>query len=146
LSLGLAFDDLWLIHESYPMWLGLDELSLPIPFIRQQDFFESLVFGLYGAIVAAYLYYFRKIFKQTPMSALLVAIACFALSIVVDVLGIRFGIRNHHISEEIFKILGIVGWLFYFSLTCRQALQYSGRLLTQTSNSHKPHPSRTVNN
>lgn len=123
ISLGLAIDDLWMIHENYDVWLGLDRISLPLGRMSPGEFFESLIFGLYGAIVAAYLYYFRKIFKRTQMFALLAAIACFAFSVVIDITGEIFAIRHHHIPEEIFKMLGIVGWMFYFSLTCRQALQ-----------------------
>ncbi|MEC4853491.1 MAG: hypothetical protein SAJ12_21130, partial [Jaaginema sp. PMC 1079.18] len=54
LSLVFVCDDLWLIHENYAMWLGLEKLLPPIPGIGMEDFFEGIVFGLYGMAIAAY--------------------------------------------------------------------------------------------
>ncbi len=125
LTLWLAIDDLWLIHENYDVWLRLDRLSLIIPGFIPGYIFDFLLYGLYGSFVGAYFYYFRKIFRQTPLFAFLIALACFGCSIIIDIVGEMFSIRHHHVPEDIFKMLGIVGWLFYFSWTCRQALQRS---------------------
>jgi hypothetical protein len=123
LSIWLGIDDLWMVHENVLSWFNLDGVSTHIPRLRMQELFEMIFFGCYALGIGAYIYYFRRVFKQTAIVALAAAFLCFALSIVIDIGGEIFGIWGHHIPEETFKLLGIVGWLFYFSWTSYQFLQ-----------------------
>ncbi|MDM9383180.1 hypothetical protein QUB80_21020 [Chlorogloeopsis sp. ULAP01] len=123
----LLLDDLFQLHETYPvLFFGVDA-NLPENNRSLQNLLEGLFFIVYFIYVFLYLFYFRKQIRQTEYQFLALAFIFFFLSIAVDMNSmIKIG---HDIIEESFKLFGIITWLIYFSKTCSSiVLQLAGNL------------------
>lgn len=102
LTVLLALDDLFLLHEEVaPLYLGLD---------------DSVVYASYAVLAAAMFVGFQRVVRASDFLLLLLALACFSGSILVDVVHDSLGIRIYGsmFVEDGFKLLGIAGWLSYF--------------------------------
>jgi hypothetical protein len=95
----LLMDDLFLLHEKY------------IP--RYLHFGERIIFPLYAVMLLGYLIRFRNNLARTNYLLLLLALGMFGLSLAVDRLAETM-LPWHHLFEDGFKLLGIVGWFGYF--------------------------------
>lgn len=107
LTLVLALDDLFLLHES-----AFPHLGVP----------EKLVFASYGAFALYYLLRFRRIILATEFLMLATAFAFFGLSVALDVLNPP-GI-NPYLLEDGTKLVGVLAWLAYFARTAAASLHY----------------------
>jgi hypothetical protein len=107
----LLLDDFFLIHEEIaPLYLGL----------------SSHFFALFYALsLVLFLYVFKHIILQSNFILLLLSILFLGASVLFDVLNDArllksiipaSGIRK--LLEDGCKLLGIVGWLSYFSGIC----------------------------
>lgn len=105
LSLWLWLDDMLLIHEFAGTYLGISE-------------FASFI--VYGLLLMSFIYYFRRLIAQTPISFLGLFVIFTCLSILLDLLPVYFPIS---ISDRTFdfeegsKFLAIVSWFAYFVYT-----------------------------
>lgn len=97
LTLVLALDDLFLLHEEF-----FPQLGIP----------EKAVLAGYGAFVLGYLIGFRRVILTTDYVLLGVAFAFFGASVALDLLN-PAGI-NPYLLEDSTKLVGIVAWLAYF--------------------------------
>lgn len=106
MSLALALDDAFMLHEEVlPAYLGIPERA---------------TYGVYVVMMVAYIALFWRRLRRTDYVVLLVSLACYALSILIDVLiDARF-------IEDAFKFAGIVLWVLYFARTV--ALVVEGEL------------------
>jgi hypothetical protein len=112
----LLLDDLFQLHETYPVLFFGVNANLPENNRQLQNLLEGLFFVIYFIYVFLYLLYFRKHIQQTEYQFMVLALLFFFLSIAVDMnTMIKLG---HDIIEETFKLLGIITWLIYFSKTC----------------------------
>ena len=103
----LLFDDLFLGHEKiFPELLGVS---------------EQVVFGVYAAFVAGGMFVYRDVIVRTDYLLLLIALAAFGSSILVDQL-IESGGQYYHLFEDGPKFIGIVGWFAYFAWTSFEIL------------------------
>jgi len=95
MCLALALDDAFMLHEEVlPAYPGIP---------------ERVVYGVYVVMMAAYIALFRRRLRRTEYVVLLISLACYALSIIIDVLvDARF-------VEDAFKFAGIVFWVLYFA-------------------------------
>ncbi len=95
----LLLDDFFLLHERIiPRYLGIS---------------ERILFPVYAAMVMGYLATFKNNLPRTNYLLLVLALGMFGLSLAVD----RFPesiLSWHHLFEDGFKLLGIVGWFGYF--------------------------------
>ncbi|OQY29149.1 MAG: hypothetical protein B6244_04750 [Candidatus Cloacimonetes bacterium 4572_55] len=103
----LLIDDLFMLHDRIiPYFFGVKEnITLPI----------------YALIALVYVIKFRTLILETDFLLLLIAFIFFGCSIVVDLsqeYASHIHIYGHHIFEDGFKFLGIVGWFGYFFRTC----------------------------
>jgi hypothetical protein len=98
LSLGLMFDDQFLVHEQL-----------------FQDFFgigEHPVVLTYLLLIVLYLFHFRNvILKKTPFVWLACAFFFFSISVRLDFLLDQ---RRGEVLEDVLKFFGIVFWFGYF--------------------------------
>ncbi len=116
LSMLLLFDDLFLLHENFYLILyGSGDIPR-----KMKNLSELLVFIFYGILISGFIYKFWKTIFYSDFLFILLAIACFLLSTIVD-MG-PSNLPGHHIVEEGFKILGIVSWLSYYFRFCMQQL------------------------
>lgn len=107
LSALLLFDDLLLLHEKvYP------KVGLP----------EKLAFGLYGLLFLITLIRFRTFFLKTDFLLLAIGFGFMALSIVVDTFPEDWS-SFHHLFEDGFKFLGVVGWCTYLTTVSAKQLR-----------------------
>ena len=101
----LMLDDLLLLHEEVlPGYFGIP---------------EHLVFALYVALAALYLWRFRRQILSTDYALMIIALGFFAGSVFIDVLptpptDISFAI------EDTLKFFGIIAWFGYFARTSFQ--------------------------
>ena len=100
----LALDDMFLIHED----LAYRYLSLN----------EKVVFLGYGALMLWWLFRFRKQIFSTEYFLLIVALAFFGGSSIVDLMQSRLSSPFRIFFEDGFKLLGIVSWSGYLMGTC----------------------------
>ncbi|MFQ4145783.1 hypothetical protein [Chlorogloeopsis sp. ULAP02] len=130
----LLLDDLFQLHETYPViFFGVDA-NLPENNRPLQNLLEGLFFIVYFIYVFLYLFYFRKQIRQTEYHFLALAFILFFLSIAVDMTSmIKIG---HDIIEESFKLFGIISWLIYFSKTCSS-------IVLQLADNLAVHPHKT---
>ena len=112
LTVVLGADDGFRIHESvFADALGWD---------------EKVAFALYGLATVAYLLTFRQRILRSPWPFLLIALGCFAGSILVD---LKPGIANYvgrqgvFLFEDGLKLTGIIFWLGYHLLSSRQVVR-----------------------
>ena len=104
----LLLDDLFLLHERiYPAVFGVGERA---------------VFGVYGAMLLTYFSVYRNVLARTDPSLLVVALACFGVSLIVDQ-GPESILPAHLLFEDGFKFLGIASWFGYFSTLCYEQLR-----------------------
>ncbi len=115
----LALDDAFLLHEELFPKFGIS---------------ETLVYGVYFAMLGLFLFASRKIFMHTPYIILLTALACFALSIGLDELPLEQWDINPFLLGDSFKLMGILAWCQYF---VRVSL-FQLRLLIQNPNVNHP--------
>ncbi len=105
-NLSLGLDDLFMLHDYIiPKYLGMSE--------------KPLFIG-YGCILIGGIVTFRKVILKTDYLIAIIALAFFALSLVVDVFQYRIEavIGDWRIMfEDGFKLLGVTGFLSY-SLKC----------------------------
>lgn len=97
LTVVLAFDDLFLLHEEFFPSLGIP---------------EKAVLAAYAASVALYLACFRRLIARTDYIVLCMAFGFFAVSVGLDLVN-PAGI-NPYLAEDSAKFAGIVSWLAYF--------------------------------
>lgn len=97
LTVVLAFDDLFLLHEEL-----LPSFGIP----------EKAVLAAYAGFVSFYLVRFRRLIAQTDYRLLAMAFVFFALSVGLDLVNPP-GI-NPYLLEDSAKFAGIVSWLGYF--------------------------------
>lgn len=105
----LAIDDAFLLHESL-----LPAFGVP----------EKIVFAAYFGITLAYLFRFYKLMRHTCYALMLSALACFALSILVDQISPEE--MNLYLLEDGAKIAGIGCWMAYFLFTATDILKSKG--------------------
>jgi hypothetical protein len=74
---------------------------------------ESVIVPFYAVIVVGYLLRFRVSILRTHYLLLVLALGLFGLSLAVDQVP-KTVIPWHHLYEDGFKLLGIVGWFGYF--------------------------------
>lgn len=109
ITLLLLFDDLFQFHERVFPSFGIS---------------EELTVAMYGLLVSLFVWSFRRLILESGYVLLLIAFLFFAMSVLVDLVpeGV---IRGHHLFEDGFKLLGIVGWFGYYSREAFQALHRS---------------------
>jgi hypothetical protein len=105
LSLVMAADDLYMLHESAPRF-GID---------------EAFVFAFYGLFLALLVGTSLRRFLKTPFVLLGVAGALFAIAVVIDathytLFGLPWG------TEDCLELTGICFWSVYFIKCSRDAL------------------------
>lgn len=97
LTLVLALDDLFMLHEGFFPGVGVP---------------EKAVLASYAAFVLFYLVRFGRVILGTEYLLLGTAFAFFGASVVLDLLN-PAGI-NPYLLEDGTKLVGIVAWLAYF--------------------------------
>ena len=99
LTLMLLLDDMFMFHDVlFPDYLGVS---------------QNFVYAVYIVVTLAYLATYRRRLLDSEYPVFGAALACFALSVLTDVLGTTgFGYRA--LVEDGFKLLGIVLWTIYF--------------------------------
>lgn len=115
----LALDDFFMIHE----WVVPTYLPLS----------EDLMFGVYSVVGTALALLFREEIRSTPVLLLGLAVGCFGLSILTDLVGpdrfLSLGMPPgmlwslEYVVEDGLKLLGIVAWLHYLALTSFRAVR-----------------------
>ncbi len=107
----LLADDLFMLHEGlYPRYLGLGADG------------EGPILALYGLALAAYLVRGRERLLEARPFLLVVALACFAASVLVDQLP-KDAMRGRALIEDGAKFLGIGSWLAFQGSVCLAALR-----------------------
>lgn len=98
LTLVLMFDDFLLMHE------------------RLGHTIESVIFVTYGILVAIIALSYRQLIFRTNYLVLITALGCFMLSMILDNVLTQIGIDIPYRTtlEDAFKIIGIIGWAYYF--------------------------------
>lgn len=95
LSGVLTVDDFFLAHERiYPRIFGL---------------YEHHVFAAYGILTAVYLFFFRNVIWTVGPQLLVLSLACFTVSVLVDVI-MPSGGKLHRLLEDGSKFVGITLW------------------------------------
>ena len=116
LSIGLALDDFFVVHEY---------LTEAVPLISHVS-----LYGVYFAIVGGLLLRFYKQILQSRMWGLLaIAFLFFALSVITDTFQDYWISRWRIFFEDGFKLLGIVSWSGFFFYSGVEALN---RRITRT--------------
>ncbi|HEY9668963.1 MAG TPA: hypothetical protein V6C91_19290 [Coleofasciculaceae cyanobacterium] len=121
LTAFLLLDDLFQVHEYYPVLFFGFNTKIPLENRTLQNLFEAIFFVIYFACFGLYLFYFRYHIRQTEYLSFILAIFFFGLSIVVDMAPET--LPGHYIIEESFKLLGIISWITYFSRTCSSIIR-----------------------
>jgi hypothetical protein len=103
----LCMDDLYQIHENAERMAGIS---------------EEVLFGSYALILAVILLRFRRlILRQTQWGLLAFSLAFFVMSLIVDLTWRGSGLR--HLFEDGPKLVGIFGWLGYWSITAFELIR-----------------------
>ena len=97
IGLIMALDDIWLFHDAVA-----DQLGIP----------EILFHLFYAIFLLSLIVYSRNVFRLTPWLIFFSALACFALSSVIDFMYSSPGMISE--SEDVFKFCAVVLWAFYF--------------------------------
>lgn len=91
----LTVDDFFLAHERiYPRIFGIG---------------EKPVFVVYGLLTAVYLFVFRDVIWRVGPQLLVLSLACFLVSVLVDVV-MPSGGKLHRLLEDGSKFIGIAVW------------------------------------
>ena len=110
LSLLLAADDLYMLHESGPRF-GIS---------------ETFVFALYALLLVALVVTSLRHFLSTPFVLLGAAMALFAIAVFFDATRYTpFGLPSG--AEDCLELVGICFWTVYFVKCSRDALLDRGR-------------------
>jgi hypothetical protein len=98
LTLVLMLDDFLLMHE------------------RLGHTIESVIFATYGILVAIISLAYRQLIFRTNYLVLVAALGFFMMSMVLDNVLTQIGIDIPYRTtlEDAFKVIGIVGWSYYF--------------------------------
>jgi len=97
ISLIMALDDILLFHDALADVLGIPEILFHL---------------FYMIFIVFMLIYSQAVIRLTPWVILFSALACFALSSLID-LWMTLP-KDLDQSEDVFKFCGIVLWAFYF--------------------------------
>ncbi|MBI4784994.1 MAG: hypothetical protein HY785_27365 [Oscillatoriophycideae cyanobacterium NC_groundwater_1537_Pr4_S-0.65um_50_18] len=122
----LLLDDLFRLHEKSGRVLFGSENPISTTF---QNLAELLVFAIYGLATLIFITKFKSLILHSNYLFLLLAIAFFGLSILVDLSGNL--VPWHDAVEESFKLLGIFSWFVYFLVFCTDNLRSRSRLLSE---------------
>lgn len=106
-TLMLGVDDVFLLHES----------ALPMAGIP-----EKVVLAFYVCLMTVYVAWFYRIILDTTYVLLAIALACFGLSILIDLLNPRSGYLEF-LLEDGAKLVGIASWLAYYLHVAISALR-----------------------
>lgn len=107
ITLTLALDDVFLLHES----------ALPMA-----GFPEKIVLIFYAGLLTAYVAWFYRVIKNTAYGLLLIACLCFGLSLLIDLLTPN-STNMEFLLEDGAKLVGIVSWLAYYLCVATGALR-----------------------
>lgn len=129
LTLVLALDDLFLLHESFFPLIGVPERA---------------VFASYGIFAMYYLLRFRQIILAGQFPLLAAAFGFFGASVGLDVLNPP-GI-NPYLLEDGTKLVGVLAWLAYFARTAVAKLEYRATDGVEEAVLIPPEPMRTARN
>lgn len=116
ITLLLGLDDLFLLHEKVFPFAGMP---------------QNAVFLSYGGCLLFYLIKYHSIILKTDFMLLGLALACFGLSLIMDVLQPK-GPGIYPLYEDGAKLVGIVSWLAYFFRTGTSLIR-SDRLNQRTA-------------
>jgi hypothetical protein len=126
LTLVLLVDDFFLFHDDVlPNYLGLP---------------QEAFFAFYGLSTLLFLLYFRKRILSSDFMPLLFAFLFLGLSMTVDTFIDFFPKLNFsglYILEDMFKFLGIILWLMYFSRLTLSALFFPDTIAVPTAKHNK---------
>lgn len=116
----LLLDDLFRVHEHFPVLLFGTEADIAKNNRKLQDFLEMIVFGIYGSLLMIYIVYFRKLIYRTKFSFLVWAFIFLGISLIIDFAFVNH--PDHFLIEEAFKLLGIVTLVIYYIRLCYEKL------------------------
>lgn len=105
LTMVLAFDDLLVLHESAAPFVGVP---------------QRVLVSSYVVVLAWLMFRHREVIRTTPMRLLGLSCALFAASLALD----QFSAVDRYVFEDGFKLVGIVGWLLYLTLTSLRWLKH----------------------
>jgi hypothetical protein len=116
LTTFLLLDDMFQLHEYYHIiFFGSD--NFPLKDRALQNLFEAFYFIVYFGCFTFYLAYYSKLIKCTEYLFLTLAFFFFGLSVVIDIITPE-SMPMHDLTEDSFKLLGIISWSAYLSKTC----------------------------
>ncbi len=116
LTTFLLLDDMFQIHEYYPVLFFGSEANLPQNNKELQNLLEALFYIVYFVCFMLYLFCFKKQIYCTEYLFFALVFFFFGLSVVIDMTP--ESMPMHYLMEESFKLLGIISWLTYTSKTC----------------------------
>jgi hypothetical protein len=128
LTAVLMLDDLFMFHES----LGPSYLNIS----------EKWVLLSYGMYTAFCLYHFRRTIMLNDVRYLILAVAAFGVSVLVDQISSRFYFPGEYFVEDGLKLTGIASWLAYFvtlsfsKMTSVMAVKQAYRTMKWKENRH----------
>ncbi|SDS13253.1 hypothetical protein SAMN04515667_1484 [Formosa sp. Hel1_31_208] len=108
ISLFLGLDDVFMFHE----------IVFPVLGVHQK-----IVFLGYGLLISVYLLKFYKVILTTDFLLLGCALACFAISLLVDNFFYEASYYVTKLLEDGAKFVGILIWLIYFVRTNKQMVE-----------------------
>ena len=95
----LLIDDLYLLHDSVYIVLGIS---------------QEAIFVLYAIGMLIYLFRFKSTFLSTNYTIIIIAFACFFLSLFIDLFLMGYPEYITKLMEESFKFIGLLFWAIYF--------------------------------
>jgi len=111
LTLWLCLDDLYMFHERVlPGHLHIS---------------EKVTYSAYMVAAVLYLIRFRPAILRADFTLIILAFACFAVSLVSD--ATDYPVYGHYLVEDGFKFLGVVGWLTFLARASYQTLDRQQR-------------------
>ncbi|MBI5020761.1 MAG: hypothetical protein HZB59_04940 [Ignavibacteriales bacterium] len=110
LGLLLMLDDYFMLHEIiYPRYFHIE---------------SEIIYLIYAALGITFVIKFKKIILQSDMIILFFAFSFFALSIFFDEVRESMTMSDYWIiAEDGSKLIGIIYWLTYFSITGKKYLK-----------------------
>jgi hypothetical protein len=116
LTFVLAFDDLLLLHESVVPFLGVP---------------QRVIVSGYPVVLGLLILRYRGVVRATPVLLLGLSCALFGVSLGLD----QFSSVDRYVIEDGSKLVGIVSWLLYLTITSLRWLEYAA------TGAHGPHGS-----
>ncbi|WP_238750462.1 hypothetical protein [Neolewinella maritima] len=95
-ALLMGLDDVLMLHEGLAKTVGIP---------------EEVFYLTYAGLSAGCWWLYRGVLEHTPYLLLLVTLACFALSVLDDVVGVP--LVDPFLFEDGFKFMGVISWLAY---------------------------------